>query len=56
MAFAWVAVTVRFDELPATIELGIAVTVAVGAAGGSDVTVTVAVAEAVPPGPVTLAV
>jgi hypothetical protein len=50
---ALVAVTVKVDELPLVIEVGLAVmlTVAEGA-----VTVTVAVAEVFPPAPVAVAV
>ena len=51
---AFAAVTVRVDELPATIVAGFAEMVTVGA-GFAD-TVTVVVAVAVPPGPVALAV
>jgi hypothetical protein len=53
-AVAFVAVTVRVDELPAAIEVGFAVMVTVGA--GSAVTVTVAAPEAFPPVPLALAV
>jgi hypothetical protein len=52
-AVAFVAVTVRVDELPDVIEVGFAVIVTVGAAG---VTVTVAAAVAVPPALVAFAV
>jgi hypothetical protein len=48
-----VAVTVKVDEFPAVIEVGLAVRLTVGAAGG--VTVTVVVAEFVPPVPVAVA-
>jgi hypothetical protein len=48
------AVTDKADELPETIDVGFAVMLTVGAAGGT--TVTVAVAEAVPPGPVAVVV
>lgn len=51
---AFVAVTVRVDELPEVIEAGLAVIVTVG--GGFAVTVTVAVAVTVPAGPVAVAV
>jgi hypothetical protein len=51
---AFVAVTVSVDELPALIEVGLAVTLTVGAAGA--VTDTAAVADAFPPGPVAVAV
>jgi hypothetical protein len=53
---AFVAATVRVDEPPAVIEPGFAVIVTVGGAGGVDVMVTVAVADAVPPAPVAVAV
>jgi predicted tellurium resistance membrane protein TerC len=49
-----VAVTVNVDELPDVIEVGFAVIVTVGAE--FVVTVTVAVAEVVPPAPVAAAV
>jgi hypothetical protein len=53
---AFVAVTVNVDDPPAVIEVGLAVMVTVGAAGGAtDVTVTVAVAEAFVPVPVEFA-
>ncbi len=51
---AFVAVTVRIDEAPAVIEVGFAVIVTVGDC--ADTTDTVAVAEALPPLPVALAV
>jgi hypothetical protein len=52
-----VAATVKVDELPETIEVGLAVMPTVGAAGGvTDVTVTVVPAEALPPAPVAFAV
>jgi hypothetical protein len=51
---ALVAVTVKMDELPAVIDVGLAVIVTVGA--GLGVTVTVAVAEVFPPAPVAVAV
>jgi hypothetical protein len=51
---AFVAVTVKVDELPDVIEVGLAVMLTV-AAGGA-VTVTVAVAVALPPAPVAVAV
>jgi hypothetical protein len=53
---AFVAVTVRMDELPAVIEVGLAVIVTVGAWFPVVVTVTVAVAVADPPAPVAVAV
>ncbi len=49
-----VAVTVNVDELPEVMEVGLAVMLTVGAAGGT--TVTTAVAETLPPVPVALAV
>ncbi len=49
-----VADTVRVEELPATIVIGLAVMATVGF--GFDETVTVAVADALPPGPVAFAV
>jgi hypothetical protein len=48
------AVTVKVDELPEAIEVGLAMMLTVGAAAG--VTVTVAPAEAFPPAPVAVAV
>jgi len=51
---ALVAVTVSVDELPEAIEAGLAVMVTVGFVGGT--TVTVAVADAVPPVPVAVVV
>ena len=51
---AFVAVAVRVDESPAVIEVGFAVMATVGA--GLAVTVTVAVADAVPPDPLAVAV
>ena len=56
-ALAFVAPTVRMEELPAVIEAGLAAMVTAGA-GGVDgvVTVTDAVPEALPPAPVALAV
>jgi hypothetical protein len=50
----FVVSTVRVDEPPETTEVGLAVIVAVG--GGFGVTVRVAVAKVVPPGPVAVAV
>jgi hypothetical protein len=52
---AFVAVTVKVEELPAVIEVGSAAMVTVGA-GPDAATVTVAVAVAVPPVPVAVAV
>jgi hypothetical protein len=53
---ALVAVTVNVDDPPAVIEVGLAVMVTVGAAGGvTDATVTVAVAEAFVPAPAVFA-
>jgi hypothetical protein len=49
---ALVAVTVKVDELPVTIEVGLAVMLTVGAGA----TVTVVPAEAFPPAPVAVAV
>jgi hypothetical protein len=51
---AWIAVTVKIDELPAVIDVGFAEIVRVGA--GFTVTVTVVAAEIVPPGPFEVAV
>jgi hypothetical protein len=51
---AFVAVTVKIDELPDVIEAGLALMPMVGE--GFAVTVTVAVAEALPPIPVAEAV
>jgi hypothetical protein len=51
---AFIAVTVRVDELPETMEPGLAPMVTVG--GGFGVTVTVAIAEIFPPAPVAVAV
>jgi hypothetical protein len=54
---ALAAATVKVDEFPETIEVGLAVMLTVGAAGGpGGVTVTVAVAEVFPPAPVAVAV
>ena len=50
---AFVAVTVKVDELPAPIEAGLATMVIVGV--GAGVIVTVAIAEALPPVPVAAA-
>jgi hypothetical protein len=53
------AATVKVDEFPETIEVGLAVMLTVGAAGGPGgvtVTVAVAVAEVFPPAPVAVAV
>ena len=47
---AFVAVTVNVEEFPAVMEAGLAAIVTVAPVGW--VTVTIAVAEAVPPGPV----
>jgi hypothetical protein len=52
--FAFTAVTVRVDEPPDMIELGLAVICTVG--GGFGVTVTVTVADTFPPAPVAVAV
>jgi hypothetical protein len=51
---ALVAATVKVDEFPAVIEVGLGVMLTVAAAGG--VTVTVVAAEVVPPVPVAVAV
>jgi hypothetical protein len=51
---AFVAVTVRVDELPEVIEVGLALMLTVGAGEGD--TVTIAVAVAFPPVPVAVAV
>jgi hypothetical protein len=53
---AFVAVTVKVDELPETIEVGFAMMLTVGAGFVIEVTVTVAVAEVFPPVPVAAAV
>jgi hypothetical protein len=53
---AFVAVTVKTDEFPETIDVGLAMMVTVGAGLEAAVTVTVAVAEAFPPAPVAAAV
>jgi hypothetical protein len=49
-----VAVTVKVDEFPAVMDVGFAVMLTVGAAGGTTVTIVVAVAF--PPVPVAVAV
>jgi hypothetical protein len=51
---AFIAVTVRIDELPAAMEAGIAVMLTVG--GGFEVTVRVELAAVFPPAPVAVAV
>jgi hypothetical protein len=53
---ALVAATVKVDEFPATIEVGLAVMPTVGAGGVTGATVTVAVAVIFPPAPVAVAV
>ena len=53
---AFVAVIVRIDELPAVIDVGVAVIVIVGVADPADETVMVEVAVAEPPDPVAVAV
>jgi hypothetical protein len=53
-AVALAAVTVNVEELPGTIDAGLALMVTVGC--GFGVTVTVAEALVVPPGPVAIAV
>jgi hypothetical protein len=55
-AVAFVAVTVRMDELPAVSDVGFAVIVTVGVAEPTDDTVMVEFAVADPPGPVAVAV
>jgi hypothetical protein len=56
-AVALVAATVKVDELPAVIEVGLAARVTVGAgAGAAGATVTAATDDALPPVPVALAV
>jgi hypothetical protein len=51
---AFIAVTVRMEELPETTEVGLAVILTVG--GGFGVTVTVVPADIFPPAPVAVAV
>jgi hypothetical protein len=51
-----VATTVNVDEFPETIEVGFATMVTVGAGLVAAVTVTVALAEVLPPAPVAVAV
>jgi hypothetical protein len=51
---AWTAVTVNVEEFPDVIDVGLAMMVTVGAR--LDVTVTMTVAEIVPPAPVAAAV
>jgi hypothetical protein len=51
---AFTAVTVKMDELPEVIEVGLAVMPTVGA--GFELTVRVALAEVFPPAPVAAAV
>jgi hypothetical protein len=53
---AFVAVTVNVEEPPAVIEAGEAEIVTVGAGFEVEVTVTVALAEEIPPAPVAAAV
>jgi hypothetical protein len=53
---AFVATTVKVDELPETIDVGFARMVTVGAGFEVEVTVTVAVAAAMPPVPIAAAV
>jgi hypothetical protein len=53
---AFVATTVNVDEFPETIEVGFATMVTVAAGVETAVTVTVAVAEMLPPAPVAAAV
>jgi hypothetical protein len=52
---ALAAVTVRVDELPELMRVGLAAIATVGA-GGGRITVTAAVAVAVPPAPIAVAV
>jgi hypothetical protein len=51
---AFFAVTVKVDEPPEVIEVGLAVMLTVG--GGFEVTVTVTLAEVFPPSPFAVAV
>lgn len=51
---AFIAVTVKVDEPPEVIEVGLAVMLTVG--GGFEVTVTVTLAEVFPPSPFAVAV
>jgi hypothetical protein len=51
---AFVAVTVNVEDCPAVMDVGLALTLTVGALGA--VTVTVVFAEALPPDPVAVAV
>jgi hypothetical protein len=51
---AFIAVTVRMDELPEVMEAGLAVILTVGV--GIGTTVTVVVADIFPPAPVAVAV
>ena len=53
---ALVAVTVRIDELPEVIEVGFAVMLTVGAWFAAEDTATVAVADALPPLPLAVAI
>jgi hypothetical protein len=53
---ALVAVTVKVEDPPEVIEVGLAVMLTVGAPTTAGVTVTVAAAEAFPPLPVAVAV
>jgi hypothetical protein len=55
-AVALVPVTVKVEDPPEVIEVGLAVMLAVGTATTAGVTVTDATAEAFPPLPVALAV
>jgi hypothetical protein len=50
------APTVSVDPLPARIVVGLAVMLTVGAAGATGVTVTVELADVLPPAPVAVAV
>ena len=53
---ALVAVTVNVEEPPAEIVVGLALTATVGAAGGAATTVTLAVADTLPPAPLAVTV
>jgi hypothetical protein len=53
---AFVAVTVKVEELPGVMDVGLAMMLTTGAGLEAAVTVTVAVAEAFPPAPVAAAV
>ena len=53
---ALVAITVKVEEPPDAMDVGLAVMLTVGAGGVAGVTVTVVLAEALPPAPVAVAV